>query len=230
MTSGPIQSERRLQEARSYELQTQLERAQSEGVQLRREVLRWKMLARQHEDRLKEIESSVYWRIFGIIRIFPELRHRRKLLLLVGMLVCVTLPIWPLLVILMCFPSGRNLIRRALRKIRPLHDLMGFVRQRILSRIGDSRDNEHDIKPLIYHRPGNVESPTAAMTNERLNWLLLQQLCPQRRVLLQGYGLTRNNLVRDRETPELRSLSRTEASILGISAVSHLNTTSKVVC
>jgi hypothetical protein len=230
MVSGPTLSEMSLQDAPSSGLQTQLEKAQSEGVQLRREVLRWKMLARQHEDRLKEIESSVSWRIFGVMRILPELRHRWKLLLLVGILACVSLPFWPLLAILMCFTPGRDLIWRVLWKIRPLHDLMGFVRQKILSGIGGSHGEVSEITPLIYHRPTDVESPATGMTNERLRWLLLQQLCPQRRILLQGYGLTRNTLIRDDETPDLLSLSRTEMSVLRISAGSHPAIGSGSVC
>lgn len=175
----------------------------------------------QHEDRLKEIESSVYWRILGIIRILPELRHRWKLLLLVGILACVSLPFWPLLAILMCFAFGRDLIWRVLWKIRPLHDLMAFVRQNILARLGSSRGDSSEIAASIYHRPTQVESPATGMTNERLRWHLLQQACHQRRVLLQGYGLTRNTLISDDETPDLLSLSYTEICMLRISAESH---------
>lgn len=218
MLSDLTLAETSLQDAPSFELQAQLEKAQSEGVELRREVLRWKMLARQHEGQLKEIESSVSWRVFGIIRILPELRYRWKLLLLVGVLACVSLPFWPLLAILMFFASGRDLIWRMLWKIPPLQDLMGFVRQKFLSRIGASRGDVREITPLIYRRSTDAEPPATGMTSERRCWLLLQQLCPQRRLLLQGYGLTRNTLFRDDEIPDLLSLSRTEMSILRISA------------
>lgn len=221
MVSDPAPVETRSKGAPSSGLQAQLEAAQNESVQLRREVLRWKMLARQHEGQLKEIESSVSWRIFGILRILPELRYRWKLLLLVGILALVSLPFWPLLAILMFFPSGRDLIWRALWKIRPLQDLMGFVRHKFLSRIGSSRDDVSEITPLIYHRPTDVEPPAPGVTGEHQCRLLLQQLCPQRRLLLQGYGLTRNTLIRDDETPELLSLSRTEMSILRVSAGLH---------
>jgi len=221
MVFDPALAEMSSQDAVSTGVQIQLEKAHNECVQLRREVLRWKMLAGQHEGRLKEIESSVSWQILGVIRILPELRHRWKLLLLVAILACVSLPLWPLLAIFMCFASGRDLIWRVLWKIRPLRDLMGFVRQKLLSPIGGSRGEVSEFIPLIYHRPTGVEAPAFEITNERLCWLLLQQLCPQRRILLQPYGLTRNTLIRDDETPGLLSLSRTETSLLRISAGSH---------
>lgn len=221
MISDPAPVEGRSQDAASSGLQTQLEIAQKEGVQLRREVLRLKMLARQHEDRLKEIESSVSWRICGIIRILPELRPRWKLLLLVGALALVSLPFWPLLAILMCFDVGRDLVWRALWKVRPLRGLMGFLRRKYLSRMGALQGEVSKITPLIYHRPADAESPATGVTSERLCWHLLQQLCPQRRFLLQGYSLTRNALIGDDETPDLLSLSRTEMSLLRISAGCH---------
>lgn len=230
MAPDPTLPQVNLLDESSSELQTQLQHAQDEGVQLRREVLRWKMLARQHEERLKEIESSVSWRIFGILRILPELRYRWKLLLLVGILACLSLPFWPLLAILMFFTPGRDLIWRMLWKIAPLRDLMGFVRQKILNHIGNSRGEVSNITPLIYHRPTDVESPSTGMTNERLCWHLLQQLSPQRRMLLQDYGLTQNTLIRDDEASDLLSLSRTEMSILRISAGTHPAATSGSVC
>lgn len=230
MVSDPIRLETSALDVPSTVLRTQLKIAQSEGVQLRREVLRWKMLARQHEGQLKEIESSVSWRIFGIIRILPELRHRWKLLLLVGLTACVSLPFWPLLAILMFFAFGRDLIWRVLWRIPALQDLMGFVRQKFLSRMGASRGDVGEITPVIYHRPTDAESPAKGVTSERLCWLLLQQLCPQRRVLLQGYGLTRNALIRDDEIPDLLSLNRTEMSILRISAGCHPASGSGRVC
>ena len=121
----------------------------------------------------------------------------------------------------MFFSAGRDLIWRVLWKIGPLQDLMGFVRHKFLSRIGASHDDVSEITPLIYRRPTDVEPPATGVTGERQCRLLLQQLCPQRRLLLQGYGLTRNTLIRDDETPELLSLSRTEMSILRISAGLH---------
>lgn len=218
MVSDPILSELSLQDAPPPGLQTQLENAQRESIQLRREVLRWKMLARQHEARLKEIESSTSWRISGIVRILPELRYRWKLLLLVGLLACVSLPLWPLLAILVCFTSGRDLIWRVLWKIPALRDLMGFVREKILSHVGVSHNEAGEITPLIYYRPTDNETPATGMTGERRCWLLLQQLCPQRRWLLEGYSLTRNTLIGDDEAPDLLSLSSTELSVLRLSA------------
>jgi len=229
MVPDPALAEMSSQDTTSSGLLTQLEAAQNEGVQLRREVVRWKLLARQHEERLKDIEASVAWRILGVVRILPELRHRWKLLLLVGLLACISLPFWPLLAVLMCFASGRDLIWRVLWKIQPLQDLMGFIRQKILRHIGGPRGEVSDLTPLIYHRPTGVESPATGMTKERANWLLLQQLSPQQRILLQGYGLTKNALITDDETPDLLSLSRTEMSLLKISTGSYLTKASASV-
>jgi hypothetical protein len=216
----------------SSDLHESLERAESESVQLRREVLRWKMLARQHESRLKEIEASTTWRLLGVLRILPELKHRWKLLLLVAIVALVSLPFWPLLVILVCFAGGRHLVWQMLWKITPLRDLMGFVRQRLLDHLGGTNNDGDEIKPLIYHRPvaddaGAAGAASSALnpaisekTSERRHWMLLQQLCPQRRLLLQGFGLTRNALLRDEEAPELLSLSHGEISLLRISSAS----------
>ncbi len=215
MVSEPALSEMSLHNEIPSGSQAQLEKAQSDGVQLRREVLRWKMLARQHERRLKEIESSVTWRILGIVRILPELRYRWKLLLVVAVLTLVSLPFWPLLAILLCFTTGRDLIVRMLWKIQPLNGLMAFVRQKFLDRTG-SRSEVSEITPIVYKRPTGVDSPAPGMTKERLYWLLLQQLCPKRRILLQDSGLTRSPLIRDDETPDLLSLSSAEISVLRI--------------
>jgi hypothetical protein len=230
MVPDPALAEMSSPDAPSSRLLTQLEAAQNEGVQLRREVVRWKMLARQHEGRLKDIESSVGWRILGVVRILPELRHRWKLLVLVGVLACLSLPLWPLLAILMCFASGRDLVWRVLWKIQPLQDLMGFVRQKLLSHIGGPRGEVGDLTPLIYHRPTGVESPTEGMTRERANWLLLQQLSPQQRTLLQRYRLTKSALITDDETPDLLSLSRTEVSVLKISTGTYSPKANASVC
>ena len=228
MASEPALSDNKLQHAASPELLAKMEQAQNESIQLRREVLRWKILAKQHESKIKEMESSVTWKMLGIVRILPELKHRWKLLLLVAILALVSAPLWPLLLILICFTAGRDLIWRVLWRIKPLRDLMGFIRQRLLDHLGSAPGEARGITPLIYHRPKDVElvntatntGPTAKITSERRHWLLLQQLCPQRRFLLQDFGLTRNALVQDEEAPQLLSLSRAELSLLRISCAS----------
>jgi len=107
---------------------------------------------------------------------------------------------------------------------------MGFVRQKILSQFGSQRGEVSDLTPLIYRRPTGVESLTEGTTKERANWLLLQQLSPQQRILLQGYDVTKNALIRDDETPDLLSLSRTEMSVLKISTGSYPPTANAGVC
>ena len=211
MVTAPPLAETSVQSESVSALQAELEKAQWDNVQLRRELLRWKLLARQHEDQLREIQSNPSWRILSVVRILPELKHRWKLLLLVAALGLVTLPFWPVLTLLILFPAGRDLVWRTLWKIRPLRDLMGFIRQKIVR-------HTEVFTPSVYDRPVNVVSPAeGGMTGERAHWLLLQQLCPQRRAMLQDYGLTTTPLVRDDESPDLLSLSRAEMSVLRVS-------------
>jgi len=192
----------------------ELEKAEREIVQMRREVLRWKMLARQHEARIREIESSASWRWSAVFRALPSVTRRWKALFLLAVIACVTLPFWPLILVLMIFASGRAMLWSILWKIRPVHDLLSYVKQRVHSVGQKSRGNASAVAPLVFRRP--VGAAPSQVNNDalELRWQLMQQLCPQQRVVLERFKLSRNELVTDSELPELRSLNRNESSIL----------------
>jgi hypothetical protein len=192
----------------------EVETLQQETVLLRRELLRWKMLARQHEARVREMESSASWRLTAILRLLPEVTRRWKVLLLLGVLAVLALPLWPLLLVMMMFSRGRALLWSVIWKIRPLHDLLSYLKQKILAGKGQSRGATSAIAPVIFQRPLDAESAITTKSPQRSRQQLMQQLCPQQRARLERYCLSRDALVNDSELPELHSLCSTEITML----------------
>jgi hypothetical protein len=192
----------------------ELEKLQQETVQLRRELMRWKMLARQHEARVREMESSASWRLTAALRMLPEVRRRWKVLLLLGVLAVLSLPLWPLFFTMMLFARGRAFIWSMIWKIRPLHDLLSYVKQRIQAGKRQSRGSSSAIAPVVFRRPHDAQPDATADNPQHSRWQLLQQLCPQQRVRLERYRLSRDALLSDSELPELHSLSSAEIGML----------------
>ena len=191
----------------------ELEKAQQEAVQLRRELLRWKMLARQHEARIREMEGSASWRLTAVLRMLPEVRRRWKILLLLGVLALLTLPLWPLLLVLMLLPRGRALLWSLLFRIRPLHDFLAYLKQRMQAGQRQTR-GASPVVPLLFRRPQDAPPAAATPDAQQFPAQLMQQLCPQQRLQLERFRLTRTALLDDSELPELRSLSSAETGVL----------------
>lgn len=204
--------------------QASLVEVQKDLLDARRELLRWKVLASQREERLKEMENSLSWRYAVVTRILRELLRRWKLLLLLALVALVSLPLWPVLILVAILPAGRRLIWSLSAKVAPLRRFLidvrgGFLWISRLSGRPASRGEVSKITPLIYQRPEDEESPGDSASEEQIRWRVLQQLCPQRRLLLRKFNLTRTELVRDDEMPELLSLSRSELSLLNMIAI-----------
>lgn len=213
------------QDDASYRPLTSLAEAQKDLLDTRRELLRWKIIARQREERLNEIENTLPRRYLMVARIVRELRRRWKLFLLLAIAGLVSLPFWPLAIIVVLFPAGRRLFWALIAKVGPLRRLASDIQGGILwarSQIGKTpaRKAAGRITPLIYRRPDSVGQPAGNASDEHIRWLALQQLSPQKRTLLQGFGISRADLINQDEMPELLSLSRSEASLLNVVAVS----------
>ncbi len=196
---------------------TALEVMQKDLLDARRELLRWKMLANQHQERLKEIESSASWRYSAAIRLLPPLRRRWKALLLGAIVALLLLPLSPVIVVALLLPAGRGLLWSLLARVRPLRDLLADIGARLRRTNAPSRGEANQVSPLIYQRPSDDKGRfTEPASDDQRRWHLLQQLSPQRRLLLQRFGLTRAALISDYEMPELLSLSRSEISVLNV--------------
>ncbi|MEZ5571591.1 MAG: hypothetical protein R3E64_06155 [Halioglobus sp.] len=192
----------------------ELEAAQLEIVQMRRELLRWKMLARQHEARVRDMEGSASWRWTALLRVLPEVRRRWKVLLLLGVVLVLSLPLWPAILITMMFADGRAFIWSLIWKVRPLHDLLSFLKQRLQKGGGHSRGRVSATTPVLFQRPTEAYPISARNDPQLLQRHFMQQLCPQQRVLMERYKLSRHLLVKDDELPELLSLHSAEIGML----------------
>jgi hypothetical protein len=204
---------------------TSLAEVQKDLLDARRDLLRWKIIARQREERLKEIEESLPRSYLMVARIARELRRRWKLFLLLAIAALISLPFWPLALIVACFPAGRRLLWSLIAKVGPLRRLSTDIQGGILwaksqIRKTPARNDASRITPLIYHRPDRAGQSADNASDEHLRWLALQQLSPQRRLLLQRFGLSRADLINQDEMPQVLSLSRSEVSLLNVVAVS----------
>lgn len=203
---------------------TSIAEVQKDLLDARRELLRWKILARQREERIREIEDSLPRRYLMVARILRELRRRWKAFLLLGIAALISLPFWPLVLLLLPFSAGRRLLWSLIARIGPLRRLSTDIRGGLLwAKLQLGKTPSHNeatrITPLIYRRPSDAGRLVENASDDQTRWRALQQLCPQRRLLLQSFGLTRADLISQDEMPELLSLSRSETSLLNIIAV-----------
>ena len=203
---------------------TSIAEVQKDLLDARRELLRWKILARQREERIREIEDSLPRRYLMVARILRELRRRWKAFLLLGIAALISLPFWPLVLLALPFSAGRRLLWSLVARIEPLRRLSTDIRGGLLwaklqIRKTPSHNEATRITPLIYRRPSDAGRLAETVSDDQTRWRALQQLCPQRRLLLQRFGLTQADLISHEEMPELLSLSRSEISLLNIIAV-----------
>lgn len=199
----------------------------------RREMLRWKTIAKQHEEHVRQLDANSPW-LYALIRIMPKIKQHWKLLLLLIVGTLATLPIWPLILVVIIFPKGRELLWSLIAQLtatfpgwriflRSLSDkigastsLVGRVWLRLMQGRGLGRGEYNKTVPLIYERPKSDDRVAAISNADQRQWHLLQQLSPQTRFSLQGFGLTQQNLIEDKEVRELLSTSRTETSLIRI--------------
>ncbi|MEZ5569490.1 MAG: hypothetical protein R3E54_14295 [Halioglobus sp.] len=197
-------------------LAAELEKARQELVQMRRDLVRWKIQANEYKARIEAIESSASWRWTLPIRLLPAARRQLKPLLILLLVLIVTLPVWPLLLLMMVFRRSRDFLWSVLWRITPLRGPMSFLRQRLLAGPGPTTSGAAPPPPLVFRRPTNALVLSAEHKPDVVRWHLMQQLCPHRRAQLEQYRLTRVGLINELESVELQSLSRTELNLLRI--------------
>lgn len=190
---------------------------QSDLLQAQRELLRWKLLARQREERLKEIESSIPWRIYAALaHLYAALKYRWKALLLLILIGLLLLPLLPLLVIMLLLPAGRHQLWQMSEKLGPAGDLLQEILSRLRAGKVPTASETGELRPRVHQRPPQGKDIGAPRDDEQARQGALQQLAPQRRSLLQKIQPDSSQLVDDAEAPEHLSLSRSEASLLKV--------------
>ncbi|MDG2048073.1 MAG: hypothetical protein P8J79_12755 [Halioglobus sp.] len=199
----------------------------------RREMLRWKTIAKQHEEHVRQLDANSPW-LYALIRIIPKIKHHWKLLLLLTVGALAMLPILPLILVVIIFPKGRKLLWSVIaqitatfpgwriflwslsEKIGASDSVLGRIWLRLMKGRGLGRGEYNKVEPLVYKRPKNNAREAVISNAGQRQWHLLQQLSPQTRFSLQDFGLTRQRLIQDSEVRQLLSTSRAETSLLRI--------------
>lgn len=199
----------------------------------RREMLRWKTIAKQNEEYIRQIKSNSPL-LYALIRIIPKIKQHWKLLLLLTLGTLATVPVWLLIPVVIMFPKGRKLFwslvarvtasfpecRVSLwslsEKLGSSNGLWGRTWLKLMQGRGLGRGEYNKIVPLIYERPTTNNRVIAGSSMDGKQWDLLQQLSPQKRFFLQRFDVTQNSLNHDSEARELLSTSRAEISLVKV--------------
>jgi hypothetical protein len=199
----------------------------------RREMLRWKTIAKQNEAYIQQIKCNSPL-LYALMRIIPEIKQHWKLLLLLTVGTFATIPVWLLMLVVIIFPKGRKLLWALVarvtatfpecrvsmwslsEKLGSSNGLWGRTWLKLMQGRGLGRGEYNKIAPLIYERPTTNNGVTAGSSINWNQWDLLQQLSPQKRFFLQRFDVTQKSLMHDSEARELVSTSRAEISLIKV--------------
>jgi hypothetical protein len=176
---------------------------QGDYNRVRREMMHWHPLAKLRKERALAIE-----------RIFGHFKKHWKFLLLLVLLSIFTLPLLPILALILIPRTGRNILLAVAAKIPRLNQALGiFVfKLRELWQIRQS-----GTETPIYRRSQRSYPPPVDPGNSDLHHLL-HQLSPQNRQVMQRFRLITGELVEATEYPSYQSLSQSEISLFRVCA------------
>ncbi|GAB5450761.1 MAG: hypothetical protein Hals2KO_10890 [Halioglobus sp.] len=117
------------------------------------------------------------------LQLLRDLRRRGKELICLAAVTWLALPIWPLILLMLCLPAGRAMIMRGLARLGGLDQLIRDIMERL--QLTPARLRQPSAQPLVQQLPESGE--TDQDPAQRLE-LLLAHLCPQQRHLLSQLG------------------------------------------
>ena len=212
----------------------------------RREMLRWKTIAKQNEERINQMEGNSPL-LYLLIQVIPKIKQHWKLLLLLMIGALVTLPLWPFILVALIIPKGRHFLWSIVAKVTATfpeyrvslwsfseklgssNGLLGRTWLKFMQGRGLGRGEYNKIVPLTYLRPKNSTRTIAGLSQEQIQWHIFQQLSPQKRFSLQNFSVTQKSLIRDSEARQLLSTSRAEISLIKIALAKNATDTPPLV-
>ena len=221
------------------------EGALSELLCARREMLRWKTIAKQNEERIDQIECNSPF-LYLLIQVIPKLKQHWKLLLLLTVGAMATLPLWPVILVALIIPKGRQFVwsivaevtanfpeyRVSLwsfsEKLGSSNGLLGRTWLKFMQGRGLGRGEYNKTAPLTFIRPQTNLRTIAGLSQEQRRWHLFQQLSPQKRFSLQQFSVTQKSLIKDSEARQLLSTSRAEISLIKVALAKSITETPPV--
>ena len=179
----------------------------------RRELARWKLIAAEYESRLSMMESSASWRYSAPIRLMAELLPRWRAFVLLGILAVISLPLWPLIIILALAKPGRDFLWSSLSRIGPAGQLLQDIYARLSSAAATATP---DTGRAVYvlKRPFEAPGETTKVTRESGDRHLLAQLSPQNLATFSALTSTSHATQSNAEIIEIVSHSSVEKRLM----------------
>lgn len=153
-------------------------------IQARRELARWKVIAAEHESRLRAMESSASWRYLAPVRLAEEILPRWKAFLLLGIIGLLTLPLWPLILLVALLKPGRDFLWSSLTRLGSAGKLLQDIYARLKSHGAEATLQGDQRAVYVFQRPFEDEPGAALHSTTSAPGDLIGQLSPQQRAVM----------------------------------------------